>query len=264
MKLEDIDKDILTQGDTYTPTNELNESDAESDKNETQRAGSGNKMPNMGTGLKALIIIIVIIIVALLAIVGVSQIKKTEDKRAEELLAQLEEEDPPYTYTSEEIKALRANGYTGDEIEQMELDEQPFDRMIDDAVAERKDVNDKEIKPYLDGASDEFKELQKYTWMYGDEIIYDVTKYDELWVRKQATINMDYDKVPPRGVQCFLRLVLSKGNEGIGPVYVFMMVDPIRYAEIPETGNIVVNVEYYLTDVGTVVIGLEEKVVADK
>lgn len=265
MKLEDIDEEILTQGKTYEPTGEATQQDDEEIVLDSTAGSSGKKkITENGVGSKMILIIAGVLVVILIAVIGVFAIKKNNDKHAEELLAQLEEEEVAFQYTDNERKELRANGYTGDEIEQFQIDEIPSDRKIEEAEADRKEVYDKEIKPYLDGASDEFNQLLEQTWLYGPDLTYDVSLVDSEWYRKNMTLNLDYDKIPAKGIQCFVRLTLKERTEENEPVYMFMMIDPIRYAELPESGNIVVYVEYYVTDQGTVITHLEEKRVADK
>lgn len=265
MKLEEIDEEILTQGSTYQPKGDKVEEDNDEDILDSSNNGNQQKkITDTGIGGKAILIIGGLILIILIGAVGVFAVKKSNDKHAEELLAQLEAEDPPFTYTGEQLKQLRTQGFTGDEIEQFQIDEIPFESKMEEAEADKKAKYDKDIKPYLDGASDEFNQLLEQTWLYGPDLTYDVNQADTTWYRKNMTLNLDYDKIPAKGIQCFVRLTLKERTEENEPIYMFMMIDPIRYAELPQSGNIVVYVEYYVTDQGTVITHLEEKRVADK
>lgn len=271
MRLEDVDEDILVQGSTYNPKGEVDSgSEASDDDDEDLLDGTGSGQPKKkitegGPSMKVIIIIAGIIITVLIAVIGAFAIKKNNDKHAEELLAMLEaEEEPDFMYSPDEIETLRTNGYTGKEIEQFELDGIPASRKVEEAELARKALYDAEIEPYLDGASDKFNELLEYTWLYGPDLTYDVNQADTTWYRKNMTLNLDYDKVPAKGIQCFVRLTLKQRTDENEPIYMFMMIDPIRYSEIPQSGNIVVYVEYFVTDQGTIITKLEEKRVADK
>lgn len=260
MRLEDVDEDVMTQGTNYEPTNESKDVDLDVEVDDA----TDDKHVKKSFGNKIILIVGGVIIIALAGVIGVVAMKKQQEKKEAEILARMEEEEPAFAYTSDEIQELRDNGYTGDEIEQFEIDEIPAQRKIDDAEQRRKEKYDAEIKPYFDGASDKYKELEQYTWLAGDPISFDINLVDSEWYDKNTTLNLDYDKVPARGVQCFLRVHLKEATADSEPLYMFMTVTPQRYYELPEHGNIVVYIQYTVTDQGTVVTSLEEQRVADK
>lgn len=262
MRLEDSDEDIMIQGSDYEPTNDSNDVDLETEVDDSAMQAGPNNKP---TANKMVLVVGGVIVFMLVGALGFVMMTHQQKKKEAEVLARLEEEDEnTFSYSQDEIEDLRENGYTGDEIEEFELNEIPAQRKIDDAVQKRKAKYDEEILPYLDGASDKYKELEEYTWLGGAPFSYDVNKENEDWYYKNMTLNLDYDKVPARGVQCFLRLHLKEKTDENDPLYMFMTVTPQRYEELPEHGNIVVYIEYTVTDQGTVVTRIDEQRVADK
>ncbi len=161
-----------------------------------------------------------------------------------------------FQYTVEELAELRVNGYTVDEVETYEALEIPAGSLITDAELKRKELYEREIAPYLDAASDEYKELAADTWVGQTEFQLndDVAAYrfhTEVW-------NVDYKKLPSRGNQLFLKLTLEDGR------VLFMAVTPEQYLGLSESGNIVVQVRYTTLGDGTqVVTQIVEKDIRD-
>jgi len=151
-----------------------------------------------------------------------------------------------FQYTVEELAELRVNGYTAEEVENYEALEIPAESLIMDAELKRKELYESELAPYLDAASDEYKELAADTWVGQTELQLseDVAAYRfhmEVW-------NVDYKKLPPRGNQLFLKLTLDDGR------VLFMVVTPEQYLRFSESGNIVVQVRYTSLGDGTQII----------
>ncbi|MDR1523285.1 MAG: hypothetical protein LBS29_04975 [Endomicrobium sp.] len=155
------------------------------------------------------------------------------------------EEDPIvwyFEYFPEEVEQLRAVGYTGDEIEYHQAQETPAQLLIEDAKA----VQEVELKAIydkiFDAASDEYRELENMTWVGGKAIqITDTGNYTDY---SAATFkeNVDFDKVPPHGMQLYIRCELPDGQ------YAFMSMHPTRWVQLKDNGNIVI--EYTIIEYG--------------
>lgn len=164
--------------------------------------------------------------------------------------------EPPvvsaFEYTAEEIALLRLNGYTGDEIEAYEAARINAAELIEDAQAARQVQYEEEIEPYMDSASEEFKELRDSTWLGLDalEVDEETSKYTR-YVEKH---NVDYVKLESRGSQLILKLEMQSGRE------LFMFVSPEQYVRLKDSGNIVVMIEYIRMGNGEIVVTKIEEV----
>lgn len=155
-------------------------------------------------------------------------------------------------YSDDEIQQLREAGYTGQEIEKFASQGLRVTTKIAEAKAEQRQFFEENLADYLDGKSEKYKELETYTWLGQQELIFDANNIDN-WNNKEIVKNCDYVKVPARGYQTFLRVEISDGN------YAFMLVRPERYQQLPQTGNIVVYLRYYTTGDTTIIYQIEEK-----
>lgn len=156
-----------------------------------------------------------------------------------------------FSYTMEERELLRNNGYTGMDIERYEVEERNPADLVSEAEAKRKEINDVELKPYLDGASEEFNTLKKFTWlgtgvMSPQVFTTDNTVYEQYY----GIYNCDYTKVPAYGVQLFLRVELAEFNNQM----IFMSVVPERYNELTESGNLVIDLRFNKYPDGSILV----------
>lgn len=165
-----------------------------------------------------------------------------------------QESENMISYSDDEIKQLRDAGYTGSEIEKFASQGLRVTVKIAEAKAEQRQFFEENLKDYLDGKSEKYKELETYTWLGQSELIYDSNNKDS-WNNKEIVKNCDYVKVPARGYQTFLRIEIQDGK------YAFMLVRPERYEELPQSGNIVVYMKYYATGDTTIIYHIEEKAI---
>lgn len=162
--------------------------------------------------------------------------KKDENPTPQESTYQPPVELNVFHYTIEELAELRNNGYTAEEAEYYESLEIPAESLILDAQQKRQELYESEMAPYMDVASEEYKELAADSWVgqqafeVGGDLS-DYRYYSEVW-------NVDYKKLPARGSQLFIKLVSPEGE------VLFMSVTPEQYLNLRDTGNIVVNVKY--------------------
>lgn len=256
------DDDVIYQGDFYDEGNGAKtamKQDTKSEKKVGQVIAEDNKdvkPPSKSSALDLLgdkkhIVIVGGISLILLLIVGMawsSSSKKAKDAEEQARLEQMlqEAEEYKFEYDEFEIAELRKQGYTGDEIEQYELDEIPAADLIEMAESERAAMLEAEIAPYFDSASEEFWELYRHTWVGQDELIFDTNTMQ--YTYHETTMNVDYKKLPARGHQLFIEYYLSNGDT------CFMLVSPERYVQLDAEGNMLLKVQYTKTADGAKII----------
>ena len=143
--------------------------------------------------------------------------------------------------TSEEDLSLRSYGYTGDEIELARQVGIPTETMIDAATKLREESIKADYERMSDSASDEFKTMKKFSIFGSKEIKYYpilAEDVDYVYTEGSFVVNADYDKCPTYGNQLTLRVKIANAT------YAFMVVSPGRWAKLPQSGNIVVEVSY--------------------
>jgi len=225
-------KRVMTQGGTYEEEGSKTVSSTE--KHSVQKEGKTKWVSPITILIGFVIVCLLVVGIMCIYRAGVKKRAAEEAKRAEELLQQ--EAEAVFEYTAEEKEQLRLCGFTGDEIENMEFEHQEASKVIEDMEKKRKEQYEKEIKPFFDGASDEFKDVYNNTW-YGQKdfvVDSDVAGYAYF----NENMNVDYEKLPPKGHQLYLKYYLSNGDA------CFMTVTPERYLELSDSGNIVISVEY--------------------
>lgn len=147
---------------------------------------------------------------------------------------------PESKYSPEQIQELRDNGYTGDEIEQFELNDDNPDNLI--AIARKnRELELKETYKYLiDGLkAKDLVEFIKNTYYVNPKaslpkLDKDVNGEYEEPVALSLTENVDYWKVPFHGNQAMLKIKLKSGE------ICFFQVPISRYMTLRDYGNIVV------------------------
>lgn len=159
-------------------------------------------------------------------------------------------------YTEADKSSLRAAGYTGTEIDVAETNSEDVQDLLMKAKVEKDKYLQKTYKELDEDArktesSDAYKELKQYTWLGNTpgELVYDATKS---YTTETVTYNARFDKIPLRGNECLVKLYLD--DIGLEPA--FYNVHPERYAQMKDTGNMVVvfdmvtyNGNKYITDI---------------
>lgn len=168
--------------------------------------------------------------------------------------SQTEEELDLSSLSTEDQITLRKLGYTGDEIA-LALDA-GFDTAA--LVEHAKELHDAESKESLkrmsDAASEEFRYLLEFSYFGqpGYEFVDHSNDYFGTYdyFMDSYIVNADYVKCPTYGSQLQLKCRVAEDLE------VFYIVTPERFAELPDNGNIVLEVTYtkygdnrYVTDV---------------
>lgn len=142
----------------------------------------------------------------------------------------------PYTYISfsgDEVASLRANGYTGDEIEYAAQQGKSYDELINEANTARENANKEWMDTVLNSASDGYKDLMNRTFL-GLPTTAETTEGREVYHVETKTENVDYEKIGVYNYQAWVKLHLSFGD-----IFYLMPLD--RYDDLPNTGNIVIS-----------------------
>ena len=207
---------------------------------------------------KLLPIILAVAVLFLIVVIVLS--KSMKDKKQQELEEHADEllepdtamEEELFQYTDDEVEALREAGYTGYEIDDFEFNEVDAQSLINEAAEKRKAMYEQELVPYLDSASEEFKDLKNKTWLCLDN--FEIPSDTESWQYEQENYNVDYEKIGSRGLQCFIKFYLEDGGVG------FTTVTPERYVTLADKGNMVLNIKYCIMSNGNKVIVSAEEV----
>lgn len=143
-------------------------------------------------------------------------------------------------YTAEQIETLKRLGYTGDEITAAARDSLDYEALVESAQALRDAEAADALIRMSDASSEEFQYLL-YWGVFGFERREFTPRNNENISYNQPgsyLVNADYEKVDTYGLQLFLRVKIASNT------YVYMQVDPSRWEVLPNSGNIVVRVNY--------------------
>lgn len=144
---------------------------------------------------------------------------------------------------------LRKAGYTGDEIELAISTGTSVDALLEASQALRDEAAKEALARMSDYASPEFQEITNNT-MYCMPLNqfegFDLDVPTAINYEGSYIVNADYVKMPTYGLQLQLKCKIADGT------YVFYNVLPSQWERLPETGNIVLNVTYYLYGTNTV------------
>lgn len=141
-------------------------------------------------------------------------------------------------YSIDDIKKLRAAGYTATEMEEMSAKGEE----VDSALQKAKALRDaylmnlyKELqKDVQKDNSDSYKALVKDTWLGGD--LRPVHKEENvMYDTKTLRENCRYTKVAPLGGELLLRLTLKNGD------ILYYNIHPSRYEKLDDEGNMVID-----------------------
>lgn len=169
-----------------------------------------------------------------------------------------EDETADYTgtvsdITTEETEELRRLGYTGDEIELAITYGLNYQSLVDHAT----ELRDEEAKEALvrmsDTAGPEFKEILNFTYMGQPEFVNptgDRSDYEES--RTSVKVNADYIKCPVNGTQLWLKCHIAQD------AYIWYLCSPPRWLSLPEEGNIVLSIDFWIMNDNAYVINVTE------
>ena len=162
-------------------------------------------------------------------------------KKTEEPEAEVEEEPYVFEYSSEEREALREAGYTGTEIENFQAQEYSSAQLVQEARDKQREFLMETYRELSEDAnkttSTAYKELEKNSFLIQKPMMFKPGEgFDNLGTYTYKD-NVDYEKMPARGKQTFIRIKTLNDN------YYFMQLNPKRYYSIPDKGNMVVEME---------------------
>lgn len=155
--------------------------------------------------------------------------------------------------TVDNVEELRRLGYTGDEIELAIDYGMNYQALVDHATELRDEEAKQALERMSDTAGPEFKEIMNYTFMGQPEYVNptgDRSEYEE--TRTTVKINSDYVKCPVRGNQLWLKCHIATD------AYVWYQCPPVRWLSLPESGNIVLNIDFYLLNDNAYITGITE------
>ena len=166
----------------------------------------------------------------------------------------VQEEIAPINISDEDRIRLRQLGYTGDEIDFALSNGFDVEGLIKEVEKLYDEEADAALKRMSDSASEEFRYVIDNTYFSqeGYEFV-DITELpfgEADYYHGSYVVNADYVKCPTYGAQLQLKCKVSSDLD------IFHVVTPERFASLPESGNIVLEVFYtvfgssiYVTDV---------------
>lgn len=154
--------------------------------------------------------------------------------------------DAQWEYSEEEIAALRAAGYTGDEIEQYAQSMTPYTDLIKEAEAARDAYIQEAIAPLYDTASDEYKHFISQTWLALNKRT-DINEWNLTAMQYMKRENLDYEKIDVYGNQLFIKIYL---DDFAHDDWFYCLVTPDEWNKLNDAGNIIVNYTYTTRYVG--------------
>ena len=247
---------ILQQGESYQPSDgteqvpnskELDNSDAfqeQTPQNNDETVSNRNVVPEFLANNKKKFIIggVAVILVVVLILVLVLILNEGEGTKDDlpDFVTEEDIENPTepeeFKYTDEQKELLRSYGFTGTDIENFERDQFDPNEAVKRVIALREAAEANIWKEYYAGRGKRFKRLENLTY-FGNKPrkvpkgAVDSTYYEQL--------NVDYEKVPLYGGQCFLKIILKDRGTNA-----FMCIEPDRWRQLKKKGNIVVGITY--------------------
>lgn len=260
---------VLQQGESYEDDAVKKESnDAINGPEHDTAAPKNDKIKYIA--LAGVAILVVLVLLGIILMKGMNKNEETADVTAEDTYveddnpaAALLNSDPAVTgeytedsasttdmqdtsstaeYSNTEDIELRKRGYTADEIEFSREHGISYEDMIAQADADIENQQRQVLASLSDEGSEAYQTLLNMTWLQGADLSITDATYDEFGnlsvYEETKTMNIDYTKVPAKGTQLFLKCNLL--DYGVA----FMTVEPDRWLQLADSGNILVNVTF--------------------
>lgn len=145
---------------------------------------------------------------------------------------------------SEDIMTtLKKLGYTGDEIQAAVDNGLDLNTLVEEGERLQNEGAEEALKRMSNSASKEFKELVNNSIYCMPKGTFTESPYGaetSVNLSDSYIVNADYDKLPTYGLQLFLKCKIANNT------YLFVPVTPSRWETLPESGNIVLQVDYTL------------------
>lgn len=150
--------------------------------------------------------------------------------------------DTTPTESGDIVMQLRKLGYTGDEIAAAQSSGADLNAMVESAQKLRDEEAKEALIRMSDSASEEFQHMAEYSVFSMPYVEFPETEnsFDRVYLKGSYIVNADYWKVDTYGNQLYVKLKIANST------YAFMTLDPFRWSEIPDTGNMVVRIDYSL------------------
>lgn len=256
--------DVMTQGTGYNPT----ATSSTTVINNTKQApnvgtGGGFTPPDSGGGFsmsKPLVGVICLLIVAAIVMGLIMSSKGGKGEVVEDTSDQIlsDEElfgddiewiipEETFSYGGNELVALRAAGYTGDEIEDAALAHIDAQELIKQAELERDAWIQEAIAPLYDATSQEYKDFISQTWLTLPSRN-DTQEWESVAGYYTVRKNLDYEKVAVYGNQLFIKIYLDDAEHDD---WFFLNITPIEYNKLKAVGNVIVEYTYCTRYVST-------------
>lgn len=149
--------------------------------------------------------------------------------------------ETPTDTNSDDVVLLRKMGYTGDEIETALAMGTPVDTLVEEAQKLRDEEAKEALVRMSDSASEEFQYILNNSVFCLPELQFDAFDPEVSSARKydgSFIVNADYAKVPTYGNQLLIKVKIANNT------YAYHCVTPDRWETLPDTGNIVMQVNY--------------------
>ena len=218
-------------------------------KKQASQSGGNQKFVIIGIGA-ALALVIVIIVV-----MGITNKKSVEEQPVEEEAQEIDYGAVSgFAYGDDQIEQLRAAGYTGTEIENFQSQAMDFAQLMSKARADQKLFKLENDFNFYDIESDEFKSSVDNTWLSLPKRT-DAEDFAENFAEYRVQdVNLDYEKVEPRGNQLFLKVYL---DDNVHEDWFFLMVTPEEWAKLDDYGNVECEYTYATRYIGDNMYNLE-------
>lgn len=145
--------------------------------------------------------------------------------------------------SDETTKELRKLGYTGDEIELARQMGIPTENLIEAANAVQEERTRELLLEMSNADGDMFNTIYTNSIFFMPQYQFNVMDPNDSRSRNYSAsylVNADYTKVPTYGCQLFLKCKIAND------LYVFYNVTPEQWERLPDEGNIVLAIEYYI------------------
>ena len=140
------------------------------------------------------------------------------------------------------VTTLRKLGYTGDEIQAAQASGADLNAMADEARKLQDEAAKEALIRMSNSASEEFQYLLNYSIFNLPKIEFPQTEntFDRVMKDGNYIVNADYEKLDTYGNQLIVKLKIANNT------YAFMVISPDRWSTLPDTGNMVVRINYTL------------------
>lgn len=218
-------------------------------QNNSDNGGNGGFQMNMKSAgiIAAIVLVLIAVFVVVFGMRGkdknTDESTSTEQTQPSEELEWIVPDTPvsstTVTYLTADVEALRAVGYTADEIESYSAAGIPAKDLIKEAEARRDAYVQETYSKLFDTTSEDFRYYTSQTWLTLPERndISEWTQTSGYQMRK----NLDYEKIDVHGNQLFIKVYL---DDNLHEDWFYLNVTPEEWLALDDFGNVIVNYTY--------------------